>query len=590
LREKYLIWDAFVAGSRRVDVHPLVLSERLHEQAIAAAEAAALAIRAVGDRAHADSVEAARYGYPPDVMRLVRACADAGDRTSFVRVDLLLGEDGLFRACEINADSPGGHNEAFGLPRLAEAAGFAGGRNPTTMVEELALCLAARARDSNGRQGAVGIIFSTAWSEDLQICALLRRALTRLGVPVVFAPPTAPRLGDECLTLDGVPVRALYRYFPTEYMEGQNNVVDLASAVARRLVRTVPSFADMYLQSKLAFARAWALRDGLDPAHRSTIETHLPLTFDVAEIDREELLAHRDDWVLKRALGRVGDQVFVGPMTPETYWRGLIEEIHALDAPGMPDGTREAWVAQRFVRQRPIPTPWGDRLVTLGAYLLEGRFVGYFARVTPKSHVSHEALCVPVFIAADESARAHDGPHFLPVERKSPPSRSAPPIRSSVLAMAPVAMLSMGCMMRTPATALDAQGVPTADLRVMAVPAKADAIAAWQLPPTASWSPYEKLTLLTCLADTTAIANVPDVTQFQVVRHASAAATRLAEAGVPAGTLWVVDSQGAASVVFGATLSQLSARPIAPVLTFNNWPADKEVVPAEQTLSALLTI
>jgi hypothetical protein len=151
-------------------------------------------------------------------------------------------------------------------------------------------------------------------------------------------------------------------------------------------------------------------------------------------------------------------------------------------------------------------------------------------------------------------------------------------------------MLSMGCMMRTPATALDAQGVPTADLRVMAVPAKADAIAAWQLPPTASWSPYEKLTLLTCLADTPAIANVPDVTQFQVVRHASAAATRLAEAGVPAGTLWVVDSQGAASVVFGATLSQLSTRPIAPVLTFNNWPADKEVVPAEQTLSALLTI
>jgi len=29
--------------------------------------------------------------------------------------------------------------------------------------------------------------------------------------------------------------------------------------------------------------------------------------------------------------------------------------------------------------------------------VLDGRFAGYFARVTPQSHVSHDALCVPVF-------------------------------------------------------------------------------------------------------------------------------------------------------------------------------------------------
>jgi hypothetical protein len=51
-----------------------------------------------------------------------------------------------------------------------------------------------------------------------------------------------------------------------------------------------------------------------------------------------------------------------------------------------------------MVRQRPVPTPAGDRFVTLGAYVLDGRFAGYFARVTPQSHVSHDALCVPVFV------------------------------------------------------------------------------------------------------------------------------------------------------------------------------------------------
>ncbi len=401
LRDKYLVWDAFFAGERRVDVHPLVLSERLHRGAVAAAEGVVAAIDAAARRAHEDPVEAARYGYHHDVSRLVRASWNAGDRTSWVRVDLLLGADGVWRACEVNADCPGGHNEAFGLPRLARAAGFAEGSNPTTMLEDLAGHLAALARAPDGTQGEVGMIFATAWSEDLQICALLKRTLAKMGVKATFAPPTGPRLVDGALTLGATPVRALYRYFPTEYMEGQENLDDLVAAVERGLVRTVPSFAQMYAQSKLAFARAWALRESLGEPHRAALERWVPETVDLADVPLERLLAEREDWVLKRALGRVGDQVFVGMLTSQAYWKGLCEELAALRAAGSVGSAgveRELWVAQRLVRQQSIPTPRGDRFVTLGAYVLDGRFAGYFARVTPVSHVSHDALCVPVFV------------------------------------------------------------------------------------------------------------------------------------------------------------------------------------------------
>jgi hypothetical protein len=398
LREKYLVWDAFFAGARRVDVTPLVLSERLHRAAVEVAESTVAAVAAAAERAHADPVEAARYGYHEDVTRLVRASQGAGDRTSFSRVDLLLGEDGEWRACEINADCPGGHNEAFGLPRLARAAGFDDGRDPTTVVEDLAARLAELGRHPSGAAGPVGMIFATAWSEDLQICALLRRTLAKSGVPAVFGPPTAPRLRDGALTLGGTPVRALYRYFPTEYMEAQQNLDDLVAALERGLVRTVPSFSTMYAQSKLAFARAWALRDALGAEHREAIERCVPETHDLAELPSDRLLDDREGWVLKRALGRVGDQVFVGMLTSPAYWKGLVDELRALGAADSPAGPREAWIAQRHVRQRPIPTPLGDRFVTLGAYVLDGRFVGYFARVTPVSHVSHDALCVPVFV------------------------------------------------------------------------------------------------------------------------------------------------------------------------------------------------
>src|SRR6185312_5848924 len=97
-------------------------------------------------------------------------------------------------------------------------------------------------------------------------------------------------------------------------------------------------------------------------------------------------------------------------------------------------------------------------------------------------------------------------------------------------------------------------------------------------------------TLLTYLADTPVTATMPDVRALDVVSRAEAAAARVAASGVPADTMWIVDLRGAASVAFGATLSRESFHPVSPVLTFNNWPAENEVVPAEQTLSALVSM
>lgn len=76
---------------------------------------------------------------------------------------------------------------------------------------------------------------------------------------------------------------------------------------------------------------------------------------------------------------------------PKESWGGLVDKVSMLCDSG------ESWIAQRFVRQQTVPTPWGPRYMTLGAYVLDGRFVGYFARLTPESHVSHDALCLPVF-------------------------------------------------------------------------------------------------------------------------------------------------------------------------------------------------
>ncbi len=158
-----------------------------------------------------------------------------------------------------------------------------------------------------------------------------------------------------------------------------------------------------------------------------------------------------------------------------------------------------------------------------------------------------------------------------------------------IVAIAPIALLATACAVRTPATALEAHSDLYPPMREVVLPSDGEAIAAWQLPMTSPWSPYEKLTLLTYLADRPVEATMPHVAGLEVVQRARTAAARLAAVGVPQGTMWVVDLRGAASVAFGATLSQRSGQPIAPVMTFNNWPADHEEVPAEQTHAANAT-
>jgi glutathionylspermidine synthase len=380
LAERFLVWDAYVHGRRRVDACPLLLPEALHEAAVCAAEETVALVGSVAMQAHADAAERALYGFDGDALRLARASHRAGDDASLMRVDLLLGEDGRWRACEINADCPGGHNEAFGLPRLARAAGYYGGHDPTHVLEEL---VAALARLSGG--GSVGLLHATAYAEDLQVCAFIARALEKAGVPAILSPPTAPRLRGGDLCIHGRPVRALYRYFPVEWMAGQRSVGAIAGALESGRVRTLTSFSHAFTQSKLAFARAWTRAAG-DGRLR-----HLPETFAVGDVARDALVAARSDWVVKRAMGRVGDEVYVGVLCADDEWAQVVDAVRALASGGEP------WVAQRFVRQSPVPTPWGSRFVTLGAYVMDGRFVGYFARITPESHVSHDALCVPVF-------------------------------------------------------------------------------------------------------------------------------------------------------------------------------------------------
>ena len=153
-----------------------------------------------------------------------------------------------------------------------------------------------------------------------------------------------------------------------------------------------------------------------------------------------------------------------------------------------------------------------------------------------------------------------------------------------------VALLAASCGLRpwTPSVSVAfwAQDVPAG--REVALPQSTELARAWQVPPDLAWSRFGKGTLVSALDPLGATATLPDVRTLDVVANAEAAASNVARGGLPANTLWIVDLRGAASCAFASRLSRDATEPVASVVTFNNWPAEESLVPAEETLAGLI--
>jgi hypothetical protein len=97
-----------------------------------------------------------------------------------------------------------------------------------------------------------------------------------------------------------------------------------------------------------------------------------------------------DEWVLKPALGRVGDGIGIKGVTPPAEWR-----LIARGATWQP----RWWIAQR--RFEAIPFPGDDGTPTypcVGVYTIDGRAVGAYGRIARRPLVDWRARDIAVLV------------------------------------------------------------------------------------------------------------------------------------------------------------------------------------------------
>lgn len=296
-----------------------------------------------------------------------------------VRFDFHPTADG-WRVSEANADVPGGLNEASGFSAIM-AAQFPWAHPVGDPAGAYADALVSRLRPG----GRIGLIYATAYSDDLQMMRFLADRLRDRGAVVCHASPAALRWSDGHASIagrdSGQPLDAIVRFFPGEWLPGLPRAAGwpLLAAGARTPISN--PLSALVIQSK-RFPLVWD-RLGCDLA---TWRALLPETRD----PRSAPWRTSDDWIVKPALGRVGEGIGIRGVVPNAEWRKIARSVRWF--PG-------SWIAQRRFVSTTLDVGGVAWYPCLGVYTIDGRVAGAYGRLARRPLIDSNAEDAAVMAA-----------------------------------------------------------------------------------------------------------------------------------------------------------------------------------------------
>ena len=375
-------WDPQVGDSCALARSPLVLKRCAWDEVVHIAEALAAETRAAEREILQRPDLHGVLGLPRAVRRALRRAASVGppaEAARLVRFDFHFTTDG-WRISEANCDVPGGLNEASGLPP-AIGAHYAWASAVGDPAGAYVRTLAAR----TGSRGTVALVHATAYSDDQQMMTFVARQLEAAGVTAHLASPSHLRWRDGRAELSAGwwqgPLDLVVRFFPAEWL-GELPARTGWPLLFAGAQTPLSNPATAILTQSKRFPLVWdALRTPL-PAWRA----HLPETRD----PRDAPWATSDEWIVKPALGRVGEGIGMRDLVAAAEMRKIRRNVRWW--PG-------AWVAQRRFTLVPLEIGGTRFYPCLGVYTLDARVVGAYGRLASVPLIDARAADAAVLAA-----------------------------------------------------------------------------------------------------------------------------------------------------------------------------------------------
>jgi hypothetical protein len=180
---------------------------------------------------------------------------------------------------------------------------------------------------------------------------------------------------------------AVVRFFPGEWLPNLPRACDWSWLFAGSQTPLSNPATALVTQSK-RFPLVWDDVSTPLPAWRAL----LPETRSPREVDWRK----GDGWVLKPALGRVGDGIGLRGVTADKPWRDIAS--NAFWRPAW-------WAAQRRFEATSVMTHEGPRYPALGVFTIGGRAAGIYGRLAARPLIDHQAQDVAVLVEDDAACQ-----------------------------------------------------------------------------------------------------------------------------------------------------------------------------------------
>ncbi len=278
---------------------------------------------------------------------------------------------------EANTDVPGGWREGTSLPRLYQP--FYTSLNcPDSPLDAWGNSIEALAPT-----GQVALLSAPGYLEDQQVLRTFRSELEsrRIASCLIQTPAALDWTRGGCCTLvgSGLPVSAIVRFYQLEWMCALPSSTGwrqlLTSTGIPVLNPTISAISEnkrfglLFREAKTCLAWQALMPENRDP--------------------REIVSAEWDDWVLKACYSNTGDQVLiVGDLTRTDRQRAIREaQRHPLK-----------WIAQRRFTTLMLESCRGPLFPCVGVFVVGGRAVGAYVRLSTHQVTDGAALEAPLLI------------------------------------------------------------------------------------------------------------------------------------------------------------------------------------------------
>jgi glutathionylspermidine synthase len=277
---------------------------------------------------------------------------------------------------EVNSDVPGGFAEAAVLPRFA--APFFPDCRPHETNIAASLLSAFEKRIAKG--GTVALVHATSYADDRQVMQFVGDYFSAHGMNTVFAAPDhiAWTHGRAAITESGQKIDGILRFFPLEWLTNLpkksqwRGYYDCETPSCNHPVAILT-------QSK----RLPLVWDGTNvpiPAWKKLLpETVAPSARPPA-----------DGWIVKPALGRVGEGISIKEAISKKELASLEKSAkrHPKD-----------WILQKRFESLPLPADDKQAFhLCVGAFTVDGKGAGFYGRISPYPRIDANAQDIPVLI------------------------------------------------------------------------------------------------------------------------------------------------------------------------------------------------